>query len=297
MALAPVLAPADLEHFLAHGFVKVPQAVDQAVIRRSVDLMWKRLGYDPADPRTWAEAKIHMPNHEHFAVEEVAPRAYAAICQLCGGEERICKPVWGDGFIANFHYGDGKPWIPPSPQADGWHKDGDFFLHFLDSPEQGLLTIVLWSDVRSRGGATFLAADSVGPVARFLAAHPEGIDPVSGFPHEQFIAECRDFREATGLAGDVYLMHPYLLHTSSFNELNLPRLITNPPVSFVEPMRFDRARWEDHCPVEQAVLRALGRERHAFAPTVPRRAIVPPRLAAQRKLKEMEDARIAAGGR
>jgi hypothetical protein len=50
--------------------------------------------------------------------------------------------------------------VPSSPD---WHKDGDFFRHFLDSPEQGLLTIVLWSDIEERGGGTFIAPDSVAP--------------------------------------------------------------------------------------------------------------------------------------
>lgn len=293
----PVLTPADLDHFLTYGFIKVPQALDPEVIRRCVDRMWVRLGYDPADPTTWREGKIHMPNQEYFPAAQVAPRAYAAICELCGGAERIQQPIWSDGFIANFHFGDGKPWVPPSPEAGGWHKDGDFFLHFLDSPEQALLTVVLWTDVHSRGGATFIAADSVAPVARHLVAHPEGVDPnvsdaLEGFPTKALIRSCRDFREATGKAGDVYLLHPFMLHASSYNALRLPRLITNPPVAFHEPMRFDRARWEDHCPVEQAILRALGRERLAFAPTAPRRMIVPERVARQERLKAEEEARL-----
>jgi hypothetical protein len=300
----PVLSPADLEHFVTHGFIKVPQALDAGVIRRAVDLMWTRLGYDRDDPATWTEAKIHMPNHEHFEVKDVAPRAFAAICELCGGAERIHPPTWGDGFIANFHFGDGMPWVPPGPQMTGWHKDGDFFRHFLDSPEQGLLTIVLWSDVQERGGATFLAADSVGPVARHLLDHPEGVNPLSapgesygGFPFKTMIHACRDFRAATGAAGDVYLMHPFLLHTSSFNALKLPRLITNPPVALTHPMRFDRPHWNDHSPVEQAVLRSLQRTSLAFSPTAPRERLEPPRVAQQRRLKESEDARIAAAKR
>jgi hypothetical protein len=297
---APALSPVEIEHFIAYGFVKVPQALDAGVIRRCVDRMWLRLGYDPAKSATWIEGKIHMPNQEHFAVKDVAPRAYAAICQLCGGAERIHAPVWGDGFIANFHLGDGQAWVPPGPKAEGWHKDGDFFRHFLDSAEQALLTIVLWSDVHPRGGATFLAADSVGPVARHLEAHPEGVNPMSnagtaygGFPFSDLLSQCRDYREATGTAGDVYLMHPFLLHTSSFNALKRPRLITNPPVHFVEPMCFNRAQPQDHSPVEQAILRGLGKTSLAFAPTAPRERLEPPRVAQQRKLKEAEDARLA----
>jgi hypothetical protein len=55
----------------------------------------------------------------------------------------------------------------------GWHKDGDFFRHFLVSAEQALLTFVLWTDMLHKGGGTFVAADSVPVVARFLAEHPD----------------------------------------------------------------------------------------------------------------------------
>ena len=62
------------------------------------------------------------------------------------------------------------------------HKDGGHFRHFLDSPEQGLLTLLLWSDMLPKSGGTFCALDSVGVVARFLADHPEGVhaDSVQG---------------------------------------------------------------------------------------------------------------------
>lgn len=298
MMVNPVLSPIDIEHFLVHGFVKVPQALDQEVIKKSVDLMWSRLGYDPKDSSTWLKDKIHMPSHHVFNVQEIAPKAYQAICELSGGEDRVKQPKWDDSFIVNFHLGGDKPWVAPSPKAEGWHKDGDWFLHFLDSPEQGLLTIVLWSDVQSKGGATFVAGDSVGPVARYLAQHPEGVNPNvgfanGGFPHHQFIQECKDFQEATGKAGDVFLLHPFLLHASSYNSLRLPRIITNPCVLFNEPMVFNRPKWSDHSSVEQAILRALGKKSYDFQPSVPRTMLVPDRIAQQAKLKAEEEARLA----
>jgi hypothetical protein len=218
-----------------------------------------------------------------------------------GGEERLGQPSrWSDHFIVNLGVGAEDPWRPAGPDTPGWHKDGDFFRHFLDSPEQGLLTVVLWSDVLpDGGGATYLAADSVAPVARHLAAHPEGVDPNggggygAGFPTRELIGACRDFREATGEAGDVYLLHPYLLHASSPNRKGYARLITNPPVMLVEPMRFDRAAPADHSPVERAILRGLGVERFAFAPTQPRQRLVPARVAAQEKMQQEEAARLA----
>jgi len=286
------LTPADVDHFVEHGFVIVKDCIDRTTMKEWRDRSWVRNGYDPADRSTWKEGKIHMPNREFRPVSEIAPRALAAMRDLVGGVERIPDDLkWADGFVANYRLGDGEQWQPPSPQVAGWHKDGDFFLHFLDSPEQGLLSIVLWDDVVPQGGGTFIACDSVGVVARHLAAHAEGVEPMA-FPFDELIKQCTDFREATGQAGDVYLMHPFMLHTSSHNHAGRARLITNPCVILTEPMRFDREPFESHSPVERVILRALGARRYAFQPAAPRRRIVPARLARQAKLKEEEDRRL-----
>lgn len=182
-------------------------------------------------------------------------------------------------------------WIPPSPQAKGWHKDGDFFRHFLDSPEQGLLTIVCWSDVHHQGGATFVAGDSVGPVARFLAEHPEGVLP-NGFDTAALLNECTDFVEATGRIGDVYLLHPFILHARSQNILRRPRYITNPPVHLAEPMDLNRADPADYSLVERAVLRGLGVDSYDFRRTGEPERIVPERVRRQEQMKKDEAARL-----
>lgn len=75
------------------------------------------------------------------------------------------------------------------------------------------------------------------------------------------IEGCEEFVEATGNAGDVYLIHPYMLHSAAPNPSGRPRFITNPPVAFKEPMNFNREDPDDFSLVERVVLRALGVER------------------------------------
>jgi len=157
---------------------------------------------------------VHLPASQSVELKAFAPKVWGAICDLLGGEERIAGPCrWGDAFVANLGVGADQPWAPPSAQyvpINGrWHKDGDFFRHFLDSPEQALLTIILWSDIQTRGGGTFLACDSVAPVARLLKAHPEGllIEELTAAV-SPLVKECHDFVEVTGQIGDVLLMHP-----------------------------------------------------------------------------------------
>jgi hypothetical protein len=144
-----------------------------------------------------------------------------------------------------------------------------------------------------RGGGTFVAADSVPVVARFLAGHPEGVLP-GDFDYADLIGQCRDFVELTGAAGDVVLLHPYMLHATSQNVLGVARIITNPPLALREPMNFNRPDPGDFSLVERAVLRGLGAGRLDFAPAAPREDVLPERVASQRARAATEDARLAA---
>lgn len=256
--------------FCERGFVTVTGAFGPYDARQWLDDAWIRFGYDRDDRATWAEKRIHLSSRSHVDAQTFAPAAWRAAMDLAGGADRVQLPwQWGDGFIANLGTGDGQPWQPPAPDAGTWHKDGDFFRHFLDSPEQALLTFVLWTDMLHTGGGTFVAADSVPVAARFLAAHPEGVLPAD-FPYAELIGQCQDFVEMTGSAGDVVLLHPYTLHTASQNVLGVARLITNPPLALREPMAFSRPDPQDFSLVERAVLRALAADRLDFTPAAPR---------------------------
>ncbi|GAB4453766.1 MAG: hypothetical protein OHK0029_07190 [Armatimonadaceae bacterium] len=287
------LTEEQVESFLTRGFVHVQGAIAPSLVQEWTAQAFTRLGYAPDDPATWVESRIHMPTHQTREVKEFSPAAWGAICDLCGGENRVRQPCkWGDGFIINLGAPDhAETWEPPTPQVGGWHKDGDFFRHFLDSPEQGLLTIILWSDVLPQGGATFVACDSVPVVARYLLEHPEGSLP-GEFNFRGMVEECSDFIEATGKAGDVYLLHPYILHASSKNALRLPRLITNPAVALNEPMNFDRPDG-DYSLVEQAILNGLGVDRLPFAISGERQRVTPERVRRQQQMLEDEKARLA----
>jgi hypothetical protein len=285
------------EHFLERGFVTVRGAFDAADAQQWLDDAWTRFGYDRNDPGSWTEKRIHLSARSHVDARTFAPAAWRSAMELAGGEQRVRLPwQWGNSFIANLGVGDDRPWQPPSPAAGGWHKDGDFFRHFLDSPEQALLTFVLWTDMLPKGGGTFVAADSVPVVARFLAEHPEGVLP-GDFDFAELIGQCRDFVEMTGEAGDVVLLHPYTLHATSQNVLGVSRMITNPAMALREPMNFNRPNADDFSLVEQAILRGLGVDRLDFVPTRPRESVVPERVRKQRAREAAENARLAAANR
>jgi len=69
------------------------------------------------------------------------------------------------------------------------------------------------------------------------------------------------FVEATGQIGDVYLLHPLMLHSATNNLRRDIRVITNPPVSLAEPFKFYRGEGEgEYSLVERKTLKDLGKK-------------------------------------
>ncbi len=262
---------------------------------------------DPNDRSTWTRLRTNMPGHSTWDASTFAPRAWAAICELCGGEDRVDpdSKVWRDSWIVNLGAAEheGQP-VPPQDLPE-WHVDGDFFVHYLDSREQGLLVTPLFTDIVANGGATFICPEAIPKVARHLYEHPEGVSPrMTPRGQPDFKAEkdlrwfcnlaksCDNFVEATGSVGDVYLMHPLMLHAPSSNALRRVRIITNPPVSLKEAHCFDREDG-DYSLVEQVTMRSLGRERlEGWKATGPREAVIPARVRIQEEMRLAELKRL-----
>lgn len=286
---------------------RIPNAFTQEKADKVTETVWTRLGMDPNDRSTWTRLRTNMPSHSTFDAADFAPRAWAAICELCGGEDRVDPDsrIWRDSLIVNLGAADheGKP-VPPQDLPE-WHVDGDFFIHYLDSPEQGLLVTPLFTDIVPNGGGTYICPDAIPKIAKHLYDHPEGVSPrmtprdQEGFKQEKDLRffcgvakSCENFVEATGQVGDVFLMHPLMLHAPSSNALRRVRIITNPPVSLRAPHCFDR---EDgnYSPVEQVTLRALGKDRLAgWKIAAPREGVVPERVKNQERMRLEELRRL-----
>ncbi|KAH8799796.1 hypothetical protein F5884DRAFT_848002 [Xylogone sp. PMI_703] len=309
-----VLSDAQKEHFMKYGFVKVEGCFTRAQAEEFTSKLWVRLGMSPTDKSTWHTERTNMPTHGKVLAPEFAPKAFAAMCELLGGEERISDTMrtWSDGFIVNLgkdEYSSDQELI--YRELDGWHNDGDFFVHFLDSPEQALLVIPLWSDIDSKGGGTVICADGIKHIAQHLYNHPEGVTPwmrsVSDPSHTEYEgreywldlaqdpSKTRDesFFEATGKVGDVFLLHPFMLHTASKNLLRNIRVITNPPVSLKEPFCYYR---EDgnYSLVEQKTLNDLGKPEGlpGWHITKPRKGWIPRRVKRMEEMKRQELERL-----
>ncbi|KAH9861925.1 hypothetical protein IAQ61_010126 [Plenodomus lingam] len=254
--------------------------------------------------------RTNMPFFNEFFVAEFAPKAWTGICSPLGGAERVDSnaSTWKDGFIVNLGTPQGHNKVIKPQELQGWHVDGDFFVHYLDSPEQGLLVIPLWTDIVPGGGGTVICPRAISTVAKHLYDHPEGVSPRMtpraqnpAFEPEDGLKWFNDlaatmpdeaFVEVTGRVGDVYLLHPLMLHSASNNQLRNVRVITNPPVSVREPFLFDRADGK-YSLVEKKTLRELGKESlEGWKITAERKVIVPERIRIQERMKREEEERL-----
>lgn len=137
-------------------------------------------------------------------------------------------------------------------------------------------------------------------------AHPEGLlpsmKPQTMPDSEEFsrneilvkpsLARDEAFHEVTGEVGDVFLLHPLMLHSASRNLLRTPRIITNPPVSLKEPFNLSRPDGKYNL-VEKKTLLELGKPEGLgeWKITEERRIIVPERIRRQEREKAEREKR------
>ncbi|KAJ7655354.1 hypothetical protein B0H17DRAFT_1266143 [Mycena rosella] len=210
--------------------------------------LWTRLGMFPDEKSTWHTERTNMPSHG---------TAWSAICELVGGEDRISEET--------------KRGV-----------DGDFFLHFLNSPEQVLLVVPIFSDIAPGEGGTTICTDGIRVVARHLKWE---------------LTSDASFSEMTGAVGNVYLLHPLMVHSASKNVTRIPRVIKNPTVTLKAPFSFDSAGGSFSL-VEQKTLQELGYPAglEGWKIEGEREMIVPRRIKIQEEMKERERERLAREG-
>jgi hypothetical protein len=158
---------------------------------------------------------------------------------------------------------------------------------------------------------TFIAPEGIAIVAKYLAAHPEGVLPrdmsftpptsTHGDPrdvpeyysHLQEVKKGANFYAITGEVGGVILHHPLMFHAVSMNHLRVPRFIMNPSVSLREPFNFNRENPDDFSLVEKKTLKALGVDRLDYKISIERRRLLPESRAVKDKVKLEEERRLA----
>lgn len=258
------LTETQVAHFVDRGFVIIQDCFSRTVAQSWREEAFKHLGCDEKLPDTWPEDRVQLPVSHEVVVRDFAARAWAGICDLLGGEDKVAaRPiVWRDELSINFRYGADSPWVPPGPSANGWHRQSDDHDQISSGPSLGLAVIVVCSEIAHRGGGTFISPDSVANMARLLAQNPEGLP--SGYNWGDLIHQCKEFVELTGHVGDVVLCHPFMLFAESGNHSSVPAVTFDAPVSLQTPMNLHREKVSEYSPVEQAILNGLEVEHFSY---------------------------------
>jgi hypothetical protein len=259
--MGTVMSEADVESFIANGFIKVDAAFPEQVARDCRAWLWEKTGLSPNAPDTWTEAKIWLPGSdaECFRAALRTPRLTAAFDDLAGRGR--WQPFQGMGIPEHVMFPIRFPNRPDTePDDKDWHIEACWG----DPPRTNLRTrgllmfmLFLFSDVGPDDGATRIKIGSHLEVARLL--EPFGDEGVV-WPHQIELATKVAGPEAlaTGRAGDVYLCHRLLAHAAAPNVGTRVRFLGQPSLVAKQETCLNRTDGTDYSPVEIATRRGLG---------------------------------------
>lgn len=260
-----VLSDVDIEYFESHGWVLLKNAINQSVLKEELEAATTEFSTIDLDTMTSTTGGVRLPtfSNRYIDVKTHCPRVWNAICQLAGGEQRLI--VSKCNTYNNAIVRISQPTVTPKPDKNSWHVDGWHRLHYLNSPDVGVVVLWLFSDVEPSGGGTHFATDSISHVAKLLRNHPDGIPAkklhgadsgTHGLVH-RLLAQCSDFEELVCAAGDVALVHPFMIHAGCPNSSKRHRFLARTHNPLREPLKFDYNCPETMSPIERCVMKAL----------------------------------------
>jgi hypothetical protein len=231
-----MLSQAEIDSFVADGFVAVRGAVPIGVLRACQEEIWSVLaerGVLRDAPATWRDpvVRIPCPDSEAFAAAGTQPSLWEAFDQLIGAGRWWHRQGVGGTIPVRF----------PSradPGDAGWHieasyeQDGEWWVNYR-SRARGLLALYLFSDVDADSAPTRARPGSHRDGARVLAAAgDEGMPWAQAAQLAAQASAARPTSLVTGRAGDVFLCHPFLVHAASWPHRGLhPRIMAQPGVA------------------------------------------------------------------
>lgn len=256
----PALTPAQIDRFIADGFVRLDNAFSPEQAAQARAILWSASGCNPDDRSTWTKPVVRLGDLAQPIFQQIAntPLLHQAYNQLVGPGRWLPR-----GSLGTF------PIRFPSPidaGDTGWHVDVSFGYEapdFLDwrvnvhSRGRALLMLFLFSDVGEDDAPTRIRVGSHIEVARYLA--PAGD---AGRSLRDMITDRPDWfdtgREvlATGVAGTVYLCHPFLVHAAQMNRGTRVKFMAQPALLPKAPLAIKRANGR-YAPVERAIRLAL----------------------------------------
>jgi Phytanoyl-CoA dioxygenase (PhyH) len=257
--------PVDVDAFLRDGYLVIRGAFGAATAAACRDAIWAELagqGVTREDPATWTRpvVRVNCPRGEPFAAAGAAPALTQAYDRLLGPGR------W-------FRHGDVGGTVPvrfPSaadPGDAGYHVEGSYagpggYWVNAGSRGRGLLALFLFSDVGPGDAPTRLIAGSHLFVPSVLARYGEAGTFFADVTRQlRPSVLSRPVAHATGRAGDVFICHPFLVHTATWPHLGTqPRLMAQPGIGMTGSFALDGT---DPSPVARAIMAGLDDDRYS----------------------------------
>ena len=247
----------DVDSFIRDGYVAVRGAVDAGTVAACQELIWRAMegrGVRRADPASWPPLlRIDDLAGAPFAAAGGSPLLTAAYDELIGPGRWDPQVDVGRALMVRFPAADDE-------RADaGYHIEGSYggpggYRVNIRSRARGLLALFLFTDVGTNDAPTRLVCGSHRYVPEFLAPYGEtGSDADAAFWRPSVL--CRPVADATGAAGDVFLCHPFIVHTATWPHRGTgPRVIAQPAVHVRDGFTLDGS---DPSPVAAAIVAGL----------------------------------------
>lgn len=246
----------DVEGFIRDGYVVVRGAFDEGTAAHCRELIWAELrerGIREEQPTSWpVHLHVDSLDGEPFTAAAGTPALTSAYDELIGAGR------WAPGIPAGRAV---SVRFPSSERGNsGYHIESSFgppggpYRSNVRSRGRGLLALLLFGDVGPQDAPTRLVSGSHLHVPEFLAPHGEdGTVPDGEYWRPSVL--CRPVVHATGRAGDVFLCHPFIVHTATWPHTGkVPRMIAQPAVHVRDGFAIDGS---DPAPVAQAIVAGL----------------------------------------
>ncbi|MDA2892000.1 mitomycin antibiotics/polyketide fumonisin biosynthesis protein [Mycolicibacterium sp. BiH015] len=216
-----------LDAFITDGFVKIAGAAPRDVADAARALLWQRLDASPDDPSTWTQPVMwtaDLTGDGPFGEIACSAALAEALDRICGVGAWVPRGSLGNIPVR----------FPVTPAADdrGWHIDLNTQLPdgtwVVSAQPQTLLVLTLLSEVTSDDAPTRICVGSHRLVAQALGDRTYDAVEAGGLV-DRVSAGC-PVRNATGVPGDMYVLHPFNVHAADEHRGRTPRFMSQAPV-------------------------------------------------------------------
>ncbi|WP_219508654.1 phytanoyl-CoA dioxygenase family protein [Nonomuraea ceibae] len=223
----------DVERFVADGFVKLEAAVPREAGDAARAAVWHQIGLSPDDPAGWRQPVV-------WAADVTGQGPFGAFVRSARLAEALDALAGPGGWKPRGAIGNMPVRFPGRSEVDdrGWHIDAsvarpDGSWAVSGRPETMLL-LTLLSEVGEDDAPTRIRVGSHRDAARVLGERV--LDPFEAGPLLDEASRDRPVARATGLPGDVYLVHPLTVHAADEHRGTRPRFMAQGPVFLAEPV-------------------------------------------------------------